>query len=97
MMRLARSEVVTQDEVHPYIDNGLVTVLGDSPNATVKLLIPDETKYVPVDTFRHCTIERDGETIKITGQSDYVLHVIGDPQNELTILVSPGPECENCP
>jgi hypothetical protein len=96
-MRLARAEIVTEDEVHPYMDNALVTVLGRSPNATVKVLVSDGTKHVPIDTFRHCTIERDGETWKVTGQSDYVLHVIGDSDNELTILVSPGPECENCP
>jgi len=97
MMRLARCEVVTEDEVHPYIKRGLVTVFGDSPNATVKLAVPGDRKFVSLDMLHHCTITKEGGTFRITGSSDHLRHTVASRSTRLTLLVSPGPECENCP
>lgn len=97
-MRLAQCEVVTEDEVHAYIaEGGLVTIMGESPTATAKLSKPGDGKYVMVDILRSCVILRDGETYKIRGRSDHLKHVIQSPTTELTLMVSPGPPCEDCP
>ena len=97
MMRLARCEVVTEDEVHPYIQRGLVTVFGESPNATVKVSVRGDRKYLAVDMLHHCTVTKEGDTFRITGSSDHLRNTIASPSTTLTLLVSPGPECETCP
>lgn len=98
-LRLTRCEVVTQDEVHPYFDDGFVTVIGESPNAIVKISRPNDehTKAVLVDHLTGCLLRRDGDTLEIIGQSSHLRDTVRSSSTELTFLVTPEPPCKDCP
>lgn len=98
-LRLINCEIVTEDEVHEFMDDGFVTVIGESPNAIVKISRPnaEKTKAVQVDHLTGCTLRKSGETLEIIGQSSYVRDVIGSESATLTILVTPEPPCKDCP
>jgi hypothetical protein len=98
MLRLPRSTVTTQDEIHPDLDGALVVVVGESPNAVVRISTPDydARKFRSVDRLTHTEFKRKGDTWTFTGTSDHLRHDIGSDDARLSIQVTPAPGCEDC-
>lgn len=98
-LRLINCEIVTEDAIHEFMDDGFVTVIGESPNAIVKISRPNDqkTKAVQVDHLTGCLLRKSGETLEIVGQSRHLRDVIGSESTTLTLLVTPEPPCKDCP
>jgi hypothetical protein len=99
MLRLPRCKVTTQDDIFPEIESGaLVVVVGESPNATVKISAPDfdARKFRLVDRLTRAEFKRKGDTWTFTGTSDHLRNDIGSSDAKLSISATPAPGCEDC-
>jgi len=102
-MRLIRPASFTvDDDVHPPVRFGAVSLSGESPNSTARLSVPDERhrRLRALDTLRHCrVVDNPDGTIKITGRSDYLADHIGAPRSDqiITVSVTPPKPCKDCP
>jgi hypothetical protein len=98
MLRLPQSKVTTQDDIHQEIAGALVVVVGESPNATVKISAPDYVarKFRTVDRLTHAEMKRKGDTWTFTGTSDHLRDEIGAADARLSVSVTPAPGCEDC-
>ena len=99
MLTLPRCHILTQDEILPEIEeNGYVVVVGESPNATVRISIPDvySRKFRTLDRLTRASYKRKGDTWTFTGISDHLRGVVGTPDTRLSVMVTPEPGCEDC-
>ena len=99
MLTLPRSNVVTQDDIHPVIENtALVVVVGESPTATVKISVPDyrSKKFRQLDRLTKASFKRQGDTWTFTGTSEHLSRVVGTQDATIKVMVTPEPGCEDC-
>lgn len=99
MLTLPLCHILTQDEIFPEIEaNGLVVVFGESPNATVRISVPDfaSKKYVTLDRLTRASFSRKGETWTVKGVSDHLRDVVGAENAVISMMVTPEPGCEDC-
>lgn len=99
MLQLPRANVITQDDIFPPIENdALVVVVGESPNATVKISAPDyqARKFRPIDRLTRASFTRKGDTWTFTGRSDHLADTIGTADAVIKMMVTPEPGCEDC-
>ena len=98
MLSLPNCNVITEDEIHPVLDRAMVTVVGESPNCTVRVSEPDMVakKFRQVDQFTAAAFTRQGDTWTFTGRSQYMADEIGTEDAVITIQVTPEPGCEEC-
>lgn len=99
MLQLPRANVITQDGILPPIENdALVVVMGESPNATVKISVPDyqARKFRAVDRLTKASFTRKGDTWTFTGSSDHLRDTIGTADSIIKVMVTPEPGCEDC-
>ncbi len=89
--------IIFEDEIHDEIDSGLVIIQGDKSNATatVSEYRKFNRKYVRVDQLTKATITHIGETVRITGVSNYLSKTVRDSNSNMTIEVTPTP-CKDC-
>lgn len=101
-MRLLRPcRIQTEDDIHPEANNAAVTIIGESPRATVRIALPNEAgRYVAIDTLSAARV-RNGPngTFEIHGSSTYLREHIGAPtsDSDITVIVSPPAPCKDCP
>jgi hypothetical protein len=101
MLTLPRCHILVQDEVFPEVaEGGLAVIVGESPNATVRLSTPDPVarKYVTFDRLTRASYSRKGDTWTFTGVSDHLVNTVGASGEHavLSIQVTPEPGCEGC-
>lgn len=99
MLTLPRCHILTQDEIFPEIEqDGHVVVVGESPNATVRISIPDRTarKFRVLDRLTRASFTRSGDTWTFTGVSSYLSEEVAAVSTKLSVQVTPEPGCEDC-
>lgn len=99
MLTLPRANVVTQDDIHPVIENtALVTVHGESPHAVVRISEPDyvSRKFTVVDRILNASFTRHGDTWTFTGTSEHLTNTVGTTDATIKVMVTPEPGCEEC-
>lgn len=99
MLTLPRCHILTQDEILPEIEqDGHVVVVGESPNATVRISVPDyeARKFRVMDRLTRASYTRQGDTWTFTGLSDYLGEEVSTRDRKLSVQVTPEPGCEDC-
>lgn len=102
MAVLRRCKVINTDGILPDVDGGgIVTILGESPNATVRVAAGDlgARRWTTVDRLTRCKVTERRGVFTIEGQSDYLRNHIGTSGKDslITVEVTPGHDCEDCP
>ena len=100
MLKLPKCHILTQDDLFPEVDGALVVVTGESPNATVKISLPDHEarKFRTMDRLTRASYSSKGDTWTFSGVSDHLVNVIGATRSEavMSVMVTPEPGCEDC-
>ena len=98
MLKLPKANVITQDDIHPETDGALVIVVGESPNATVRISTPDyvSKKYTLMDRLTRASFKRSGDTWTFVGSSEYLAYNVGASDATIKMMVTPEPGCEDC-
>lgn len=98
MLNLPNCHVLSQDGAHPEMEGAIVVVVGESPNCTVRLSVPDmlDRKYITVDRLMHASYTRQGDTWTFRGRSEHLFNDIGTDDAVMEMQVTPAPGCEEC-
>ena len=98
MLNLPNCHILSQDNTHAEMEGAVVVVVGESPNCTVRISVPDmtERKYVTVDRLLNASFTRKGDTWTFRGKSEHLFDEVGTEDSVLEMQVTPAPGCEDC-
>jgi hypothetical protein len=93
-----RCRITFPDGIHDDIDQGFVSVLGESPNATVRLAAPNDMRrrFDTVDTLTSAKITDGRNGLTVSGRSVHLATTVGTNEATLVVTVVPDAECEDC-
>jgi hypothetical protein len=96
MLTLTKCHITSPDMED--IDDAVVTVSGESPNATIKISAPDHQvrKFRTVDRLLHASIKGKGKNWTIEGESEHLSQVVRTSDALIKLNVKSLGGCQGC-
>ncbi|WP_373070173.1 hypothetical protein [Gemmatimonas sp.] len=101
MLTLTRCTITTDDDtLGELMPDAVVIISGDSPNSTVQISVPDNTrrKFVRVERVLEAVIKGSGKEWVIQGRSENLEQAVGvsSDESQVTYRINAAGGCQGC-
>lgn len=98
MITLNNCNIIVEDDIHPVVEcKGVVIINGDSPNAKVRLTVPDYDgkRFRGFDRLTEASYTESGGSYTIRGVSSHLKKTVAARKQDalMTVLVTPDQPC----